>query len=79
MCPASHLSTATSPLDEAIVWQLRLPRVVLAAMVGAMLAASGATYQGVLRNSLADPYLLGVAAGAGLGATTVIVAGQDSG
>ncbi len=76
--PGVHLSTATSPLDEAIVWQLRLPRVVLAAMVGAILAASGATYQGVLRNSLADPYLLGAAAGAGLGATTVIVAGQDS-
>jgi len=76
--PGVHPSTATSPVDQAIVWQLRLPRVVLAALVGAILAASGATYQGVLRNSLADPYLLGAAAGAGLGATTVIVAGQDS-
>ncbi|MGH8862044.1 MAG: FecCD family ABC transporter permease [Jatrophihabitantaceae bacterium] len=76
--PAVHLHTATSPVDQAIVWQLRLPRVVLAALVGAILAASGASYQGVLRNSLADPYLLGAAAGAGLGATSVIVAGQAS-
>jgi iron complex transport system permease protein len=67
--------TSTSPVDQAIIWQVRLPRVVLAALVGAMLAAGGASYQGVLRNSLADPYLLGVAAGAGLGATIAIVAG----
>jgi iron complex transport system permease protein len=64
-----------SPLtsaEDAIVWQLRLPRVALAALVGAMLALAGASYQGVFRNPLADPYLLGVAAGAGLGATTAI-------
>jgi iron complex transport system permease protein len=67
--------TSTAPVDQAIIWQVRLPRVVLAALVGAMLAAGGASYQGVLRNSLADPYLLGVAAGAGLGATIAIVAG----
>ncbi len=67
--------TSASPVDQAIVWELRLPRVVLAALVGAMLAASGTAYQGVLRNSLADPYLLGTAAGAGLGATVAIVAG----
>ncbi len=48
------------------------PRVMLAALVGAMLAVAGATYQGVFRNPLADPYLLGVAAGAGLGATIAI-------
>ncbi len=59
-------------LDEGIVWQIRAPRVVLAALVGAMLAGGGASYQGVFRNPLADPYLLGVAAGAGLGATIVI-------
>lgn len=64
------------PLDQAVIWQLRLPRVVLAALVGAMLAAGGASYQGVLRNSLADPFLLGVAAGAGLGATVAIVTGH---
>ena len=51
---------------------VRVPRVVLAALVGSTLALSGATYQGVFRNALADPYLLGVAAGAGLGATLAI-------
>ncbi len=58
---------------DAIVWEVRLPRVLLAGLVGATLAYSGATYQGVFRNPLADPYLIGVAAGAGLGATLVIV------
>ncbi|WP_233495860.1 iron ABC transporter permease [Geodermatophilus sp. TF02-6] len=56
----------------AVLLQLRLPRVVLAALVGGGLAVSGAAYQGVFRNPLADPYLLGAAAGAGLGATLVI-------
>jgi iron complex transport system permease protein len=61
-----------SPVEEAIVWQLRAPRVVLGMLVGAMLAVAGSAYQGVFRNPLADPYLLGVAAGAGLGATVAI-------
>jgi iron complex transport system permease protein len=72
----------SSPLDEteqAIFWQLRAPRVVLGALVGAMLASAGAGYQGVFRNPLADPYLLGAAAGAGLGATLVIAYANDSG
>ena len=64
--------SSLSPTDDAILWDLRMPRVVLAALVGGMLALSGATYQGVFRNPLADPYLLGVAAGAGLGATLAI-------
>jgi iron complex transport system permease protein len=59
-------------IDEAILWQVRAPRVVLAALVGGMLAIAGSAYQGVFRNPLADPYLLGVAAGAGLGATLAI-------
>jgi cobalamin transport system permease protein len=58
--------------DQAILWDIRLPRVVLGGLVGAMLAVAGATYQGVFRNPLADPYLLGVAAGAGLGATLAV-------
>jgi iron complex transport system permease protein len=58
--------------QQAIVWELRVPRVVLGGLVGAMLSLAGASYQGVFRNPLADPYLLGVAAGAGLGATIVI-------
>jgi iron complex transport system permease protein len=61
--------------DAAILWQLRMPRVVLGALVGAMLSASGAAYQGVFRNPLADPYLLGAASGAALGATLAIAAG----
>jgi iron complex transport system permease protein len=72
----SHLSAP----DSAVVWQIRLPRVVLGFLVGSMLACAGATYQGVFRNPLVDPYLLGVAAGAGLGATLMIVyANQASG
>jgi ABC-type Fe3+-siderophore transport system permease subunit len=58
--------------EAAVLMELRLPRVLLAALVGAGLAVSGAAYQGVFRNPLADPYLLGAAAGAGLGATVVI-------
>ncbi len=58
---------------EQIVWEIRAPRVLLAGMVGATLATTGAAYQGVFRNPLAEPYLIGVAAGAGLGATIVLV------
>ncbi len=73
----SHLSPlgVHSPLeaiDEAILWQVRAPRIVLAALVGGLLASAGSAYQGVVHNPLADPYLLGVAAGAGLGATLAI-------
>jgi iron complex transport system permease protein len=70
--PFVHVRPRLSPVDEAIVWQLRAPRVVLGMLVGAMLAVAGSAYQGVFRNPLADPYLLGVAAGAGLGATVAI-------
>ena len=65
--------------QRAIVWEIRLPRVVLGLLVGAMLATAGGAYQGVFRNPLADPYLLGVAAGAGFGATVAIVAGLGDG
>jgi iron complex transport system permease protein len=58
---------------DTVIWQLRLPRVLLAGLVGATLAVSGATYQGLFRNPLAEPYLLGVAAGAALGATALAV------
>src|SRR5438045_9779018 len=71
----AHVFGLHSPLsgsDDAILWQLRLPRVVLGALVGGTLAAAGAAYQGVFRNPLADPYLLGAAAGAGLGATLAV-------
>ena len=61
--------------SDTILWQLRLPRIALAGIVGAALALSGATYQGLFRNPLADPFLIGVASGAGLGATIVLVTG----
>ena len=60
---------------DTILWKLRLPRIALAVLVGAALAISGATYQGLFRNPLADPYLIGVASGAGLGATIVLLTG----
>ncbi|HEX2071427.1 MAG TPA: iron ABC transporter permease [Thermoleophilaceae bacterium] len=62
-----------SPLDSAVLWELRAPRVALGALVGGTLAIAGGAYQAVFRNPLADPYLLGAAAGAGLGATVAIV------
>ena len=65
--------------QQVILWEIRVPRVVLGAIVGATLAIAGATYQGVFRNPLADPYLLGVSSGAGLGATLAIVAGGAMG
>ncbi len=65
-------STLT-PLQSLVIWQLRAPRMVIGLLAGSMLAVAGGTYQGVFRNPLADPYLLGVASGAGLGATFAII------
>ncbi|MGH9210611.1 MAG: FecCD family ABC transporter permease [Acidimicrobiales bacterium] len=76
------LVTVDSGLDDraaAILWQIRLPRVVLGLLVGATLSLAGGAYQGVFRNPLADPYLLGAAAGAGLGATVVIALDVQAG
>lgn len=70
--PLIRIDSGLDAGDWAIIWQIRAPRVVLAALVGATLSLAGASYQGVFRNPLVDPYLLGVAAGAGLGATVVI-------
>jgi iron complex transport system permease protein len=70
--PFLHVHSPLTTVEDAILWQLRAPRVVLAALVGGMLAIAGSAYQGVFRNPLADPYFLGVAAGAGLGATLAI-------
>ena len=71
--PFVHTHSGLDPREAAIVTQLRLPRVVLGLLVGATLAVAGGCYQGVFRNPLAEPYLLGVSAGAGLGATFAIV------
>jgi cobalamin transport system permease protein len=73
--PFVDFTSRLSERDAAILWELRMPRIVLAGLVGAMLSASGAAYQGVFRNPLADPYLLGAASGAALGATLAIAAG----
>jgi iron complex transport system permease protein len=77
--PFLDLASGLTARDTAILEQLRAPRVVLGGLVGAALAVAGGTYQGVFANPLADPYLLGVAAGAGLGVTFVIVSMPDSG
>lgn len=60
---------------QSIVLQIRLPRVALAVLVGMALAASGTVFQGLFRNPMADPYIIGVSGGAALGATTAIVLG----
>ena len=73
--PFLHVHSALSASDQAIIWEIRVPRVVLGLLVGSMLSLAGGSYQGVFRNPLADPYLLGAAAGAGLGATLVITSG----
>ena len=72
--PAGRVSAA----NWDIIWNVRMPRVALAGIVGAMLSLAGASYQGVFRNPLVDPYLLGVAAGAGLGATIIFAIGRGS-
>ena len=69
--PLVSIDSGVTPREWTIIWDIRMPRVVLAALVGSMLSLSGASYQGVFRNPLVDPYLLGVAAVAGLGATLV--------
>lgn len=61
-------TTALSAQDQLIVFSIRLPRIVLAMLVGAALGVAGAAYQALLRNPLADPYVLGVSSGAALGA-----------
>lgn len=65
----------TTLIRDRIVWDLRVPRVLLAACVGAGLALCGAILQSLTRNMLADPYLLGISSGAGAGAVTVLVMG----
>lgn len=75
---ASHLGWGTTPLSrlaDSVVWQLRVPRTLLAAVVGASLAVCGVVLQALTRNVLADPYLLGVSSGASAGAVAVLVLG----
>ena len=71
------LSRKSDSLDSIVLFEIRIPRVLLAAFVGASLGISGASLQGLFRNPLADPGLIGVSAGAALGASFVIVVGSS--
>lgn len=73
----SILMGNTSAIETTIFSEIRVPRVILAAIVGASLSVSGACLQGLFRNPLADPGLIGVSAGAALGASTIIVFGSS--
>jgi iron complex transport system permease protein len=77
--PGIEIDSGLSEIHQGIVEKIRLPRVVLGVLVGATLSLSGAAYQGAFRNPLADPYLLGIAAGAGLGATIAITSDLGDG
>ena len=74
--PLVSLDSGVSQAEWNILWKIRMPRVILGGLVGGMLSIAGASYQGVFRNPLVDPYLLGVAAGAGLGATIALTTGR---
>ncbi|GGX90073.1 FecCD family ABC transporter permease [Streptomyces minutiscleroticus] len=79
---AAHLGPGDStlpPLRDGIVWNLRMPRTLLAAVCGAGLAVCGAVMQSLLRNPLADPFVLGVSSGASTGAVAVVVLGVGGG
>ena len=73
---AGLIPVGTDETTRAIVLQIRLPRIVLAVVVGMALAASGTVFQGLFRNPMADPFIIGVSGGAALGATTAIVFGM---
>lgn len=65
----------TDPVVYSILWKIRMPRVILAAIIGASLAIAGAAFQGLLKNPLADPYTLGISSGASVGAVMTIFLG----
>ena len=77
--PGIEIDSGVSDAQWSLIWNIRMPRVILAGIVGAMLSVGGAAYQGVFRNPLVDPYLFGAAAGAGLGATLMIAVWGDVG
>ncbi len=70
--PLIDIDHGVDPLSASIITEVRLPRVLLAGLVGAVLATAGGSYQATFRNPLADPYLLGAAGGAGLGVTLAL-------
>lgn len=79
--PAINLlfeSNTRNETHEMIILNIRMPRIILSASIGAVLAAVGGCFQGLFRNAMADPYVLGISNGAGLGATIAIVLGLES-
>ncbi len=72
-------SYALDPIDAGIIWNYRLTRAIVAAFCGASLSISGVVLQAMLRNALADPYILGISAGASTGAVTVLILGLGGG
>ena len=76
--PLISVDSGVTEIQWQIIWNIRMPRVLLGALVGGVLSIAGASYQGVFRNPLVDPYLLGAAAGAGLGATFVFTIGREA-
>ena len=75
LLPGHFAGSAIDPTEDDIVWSLRLPRVLLAGVVGAALAVSGTILQALIRNPLADPYIFGVSSGASVGAVAVLTLG----
>jgi len=68
-----HFTATWQPSDETILFLIRLPRVIAGALVGAALASAGVLFQGMLRNPMADPYIIGTSAGAAFGATIAMM------
>lgn len=68
-------STSVDKTDITILWEIRLPRTMTAIFVGASLAAAGCAFQGLFRNPLAEPYIIGASSGAGLGVAIVVISG----
>ncbi|MGB5952506.1 MAG: iron ABC transporter permease [Ornithinimicrobium sp.] len=79
LIPGVQVDSTLDARAEAVLLQIRLPRTILGMLVGAALGMAGASFQGVFRNPLADPYLLGVSAGAGFGAVLALGFGFDIG
>ena len=77
--PLVDVDSTLTARQESVLFQIRLPRLVLGMLVGGALAMAGAAYQGIFRNPLADPYFLGVSAGAGFGAVLALGFGLDVG
>ena len=68
---------SSGTVNDTIVWEIRLPRTLLAVLVGAALASSGGVMQGFFQNPMADPYIMGISAGAALGATAAVTLNME--